>query len=96
MVNVIGTVLEVTGLTVSDQNTETMLPWTPDQAPLTSPLVIEGADHKYRQRSFYIWAVLSTQAPTSCQTSNDGSDSHGHVAVDQSWSFTIWMLLPSL
>ena len=29
-----------------------------------------------RQRSFCIRAVFSTQAPTLCQRSNDGSDSH--------------------
>ena len=49
-----------------------------------------------RQRSFCIWAVLSTQAPISCQRSNGGSDSHGHATVDSSGSYTIWRLPRSL
>ena len=36
-------VFEAAGLTVSENNTDTMLLRTPDQAPRTSPLVIEAA-----------------------------------------------------
>ena len=45
---VIVTVFEAAGLTVSEK-TETMLLRTPDQAPCTSPLVIETAGQRYRQ-----------------------------------------------
>ena len=48
--------------------------------PEISPLVIAAAGHRDdRQRSFSIWAVLSTQAPTLCQRLKDGFDSHGHA-----------------
>ena len=43
MMTVIVTVFEAAGLTVSENNTDTMLLRTPDQAPRTSPLVIEAA-----------------------------------------------------
>ena len=46
---VIVTVFEAAGLTVSENNTDTMLLRTPDQAPLTSPLIIEAAVQNYRQ-----------------------------------------------
>ena len=42
-------VIEAAGLTVSDRKTEIMLLRTPDQAPLTSPLIIEAAVQNYRQ-----------------------------------------------
>ena len=48
MTTVIVTDFEAAGLTVSDK-TETMLLRTPDQAPCTSPLVIEAAGQRYRQ-----------------------------------------------
>ena len=68
MRTVIVTVFEAAALTVSEKKTETMLPRTPDQAPgphrSPSRQQARGVD---RQRSFYIWAVLSTQAPTLCQ-----------------------------
>ena len=65
MMTVIVTVFEAAGLTVSEK-TMTMLLRTPDQAPCTSPLVIEAAGQRHRQTTpFCIWAVLSTQAPIS-------------------------------
>ena len=49
MMTVIVTAFEAAGLTVSQKKTETMLLQTPDQAPCTSPLVIEAAGQRYRQ-----------------------------------------------
>ena len=49
-----------------------------------------------RQRSFCIWVVLSTQAPTLCQKPKGGSDSHGYATVDSSGNCTIWRLPRSL
>ena len=49
MMTVIVTVFEAAGLTVSEKKTETMLLRTPNQAPQTSPLVIEAAGQRYRQ-----------------------------------------------
>ena len=46
IMTVIVTVFEAVGLTVSEIKTETMLPRTPDQAPRTSPLVIEAAGQR--------------------------------------------------
>ena len=46
---VIVTVFEAAGLKVSDKKTETMLLRTPEQAPGTSPLVINAAGQRYRQ-----------------------------------------------
>ena len=96
MMTVIVTVFEAAGLTVSEKS-ETMLLRIPDQAPCTSPLVTRqqarGID---RQRSFGIWAVLSTQAPIVCQTSYGVSDSHGHATIDSSGNNTIWRLSRSL
>ena len=59
MMTVIVTVFEAAGLTVSEK-TETMLLRTPDEAPCTSPLVIEAAGQRYRQTTqfFFIWAVI--------------------------------------
>ena len=83
MMTVIVTVFEAADLTVSEKKIETMLLRTPDQALCTSPLVIEAAGQSYRQTmQFFIWAVLSTQAPIFCQRTNVGSDSHGHGTVD--------------
>ena len=96
MMTVIVTVFEAASLTVSE-NTETMLLRTSDQAPCTSPLVIEAAGQRHRQTTpFCIWAVLSTQAPILCQISNGGSDSHGHATVNSSGNCTIWRLPRSL
>ena len=44
---VVVTVFEAAGLTVTEK-TETMPLRTPDQAPRTSPLVIEAAGQRYR------------------------------------------------
>ena len=54
MMTVIVTVFEAAGLTVSEKNTETMLLPTPDQAPRTSPLVIEAAGQRYRQTTEFL------------------------------------------
>ena len=43
MIIIIVTVFGAAGLTVSEIETETMLLRTPNQAPCTSPLVIEAA-----------------------------------------------------
>ena len=43
VMTVIVTVFEAAGLTASEKKTETMLLQIPDQAPCTSPLVIEAA-----------------------------------------------------
>ena len=51
---VIVTVFEAAGLTVSEK-TETMLLRTPDQAPCTSPLVIEAAGQRYRQTTQFLY-----------------------------------------
>ena len=48
MMTVIVKVFEEAGLTVSEQKTETMILRTPDQAPCTSPLVIEAAGQRGR------------------------------------------------
>ena len=56
---VIVTVFEVAGLTVSEK-TETMLLRTPDQAPCTSPLVIEAAGQRCRQttKCLYLGGII--------------------------------------
>ena len=54
MMTVIVTVFEAEGLTVSEKKTETMLLRTPDQAPRTSPLVIEAAGQRYRQTTQFL------------------------------------------
>ena len=51
MMIVIVTVFKAAGLTVSEKKTEIMLLRTPDQAPCTSPLVIEAAGQRYRQKT---------------------------------------------
>ena len=97
LMTVIVTVFEAAGLTVL-KTTETILVRTPDQAPLTSPLVIEAADQKCRQAmQFSIWAVLSTQAPSQCPRLNAGSDSHGHATKRLKRElYEIWRLPRSL
>ena len=54
MMTVIVTVFEAACLTVSEK-TETMLLRTPDQAPCTSPLVIEAAGQRYRQATQFLY-----------------------------------------
>ena len=54
MMTVIVTVFEAAGLTVSEK-TETMLLRTPDQAPCTTPLVIEAAGQRYRQITHFLY-----------------------------------------
>ena len=55
MMTVIVTDFEAAGPTVSEKRTETMLLRTPDQAPRTSPLVIEAAGQKYRQTTPFLY-----------------------------------------
>ena len=55
MMTVIVTVFEVAGLTISEKKTETMLLRTPNQAPRTSPLVIEAAGQRYRQTMQFLY-----------------------------------------
>ena len=86
MMTVIVTVLEAAGLTVSDKKTETMLLLrTPDQAPYTSPpssrQQARGTDG---QRSFCIWAVLSTQAPIYAKNQTAGPTRMGMLQSIQS------------
>ena len=83
MMTVIFTVSDAAGLTVFDKKTETMLLRTPDQAPCTSPLVIEAAGQRYTQTSqfLYLGGLIDASADI-CQRSNGGSDSHGHATVD--------------
>ena len=83
MMTVIFTVFDAAGLTVFDKKTETMLLRTPDQAPCTSPLVIEAAGQRYTQTSqfLYLGGLIDASADI-CQRSNGGSDSHGHATVD--------------
>ena len=77
---VIVAVFETAGLTVSEKKTETMLLWTRNQAPRTSPLVIEAIGQRYRQATQFLYlGGLVMPAPKLCQISNDGFDSHGHA-----------------
>ena len=52
---VIVTVFEAAGLTVSEKKTDTMLLRTPDQAPCTSPLVVEAAGQRYTQTAQFLY-----------------------------------------
>jgi len=64
MMTVIVTVFEAAGLTVSEKKTEIMLLRTPNQAPQTSPLVIEAAGQRYRQTTqfFYLGGLVVASA----------------------------------
>ena len=53
MMTVIVTVFEAAGLTVSEKS-KTMLLRTPDQAPCTSPLVIEAAGQRYTDNAVFV------------------------------------------
>ena len=55
IVTVIAAVFEEAVLTVSEKKTETMLLRTPDQAPRTSPLVIEAAGQRNRQETRFLY-----------------------------------------
>ena len=55
MMTVIVTVFEAAGLAVSEKKTEAMLLRTQNQAPQTSPLVIEAAGQKYRQTMQFLY-----------------------------------------
>ena len=62
MMTVIVTVFEAAGLTASEKKTETMLLRAPDQAPCTSPLVIEAAGQRYRQTTLYLGGLIDASA----------------------------------
>ena len=64
MMTVIVTVFEAAGLTVSEKKIETMLLRTPDNAPCSSPLVIEAAGQKYRQTTqfWYLGGLIDASA----------------------------------
>ena len=53
MMTVIVPVFEAAGLTVSEKS-KTMLLRTPDQAPCTSPLVIEAAGQRYTDNAVFV------------------------------------------
>ena len=55
MMTVIVNVFEAAGLTVSEKNTETMPLRTPNQTPLTSPLVIEAAGQRHKQTVHFLY-----------------------------------------
>ena len=55
MMAVIVIVFEAAGLTVSEKKTETVLLRTSDQAPSTSPLVIEAAGQRYRPTTQFLY-----------------------------------------
>ena len=64
MMNIIVTVFEAACLTVSENKTETILLWAPDQALQTSPLVVEAAGQRYKQATqlIYLGGPLNTSA----------------------------------
>ena len=66
MMTVIVTVFKAAGLTVSGKKTETMLLRTPDQAPRTSPLVIEAAGQRYRQATQFLYLRRSCRRKRRC------------------------------
>ena len=61
---VIVTVFKAAGPKVSDKKAETMLLRTPDQAPCTSPLVIDAAGQRYRQTTqlLYLGGLIDANA----------------------------------
>ena len=61
---IIVTVFEAAGLTVFEKKTETMLLRAADQAPQTSPLVIEAAGPRYGQATqcIYVGGLFNTSA----------------------------------
>ena len=64
---VIVTIFETAGLTASEKKTETMLLRTPDEAPCTSPLVIEAAGQRYGQKTQFLYLgglIDKTAGPT--------------------------------
>ena len=83
MKTLIVAVFEAAGLTVSGTKTETILLRTPNQAPETSPLIIEAAGQRYRQTMWllYLGGLVVASANIMSQRSHDGSDSHGHATI---------------
>ena len=55
MMTVIVTIFEAAGLTVSEKKTGIMLLRIPDQAPRTSPPVIEAVGQRYRQATQFLY-----------------------------------------
>ena len=64
MMTVIVTVFKAEGPTVSEKKTDSMLLRTPNQAPCTSPLVIEAAGQRYRQTTqlWYLGGLIDASA----------------------------------
>ena len=80
MMTVFVTVFEAAGLTVSKRKRRQCC--TLNQVLPTSPLVVEAAGQRYTQTLQFLYlGGLSTQTPTSCQRSKDGSDSRGHATI---------------
>ena len=103
MTNVIVTVFEAAGPTVSEKKTETMpLRKKTDKMPLrplnqvlpTSPLVVEAAGQRYMQtmQFLYLGGLIDANADIICQISNSGSDSREHITNVSSASCTIWRM----
>ena len=68
MMTVSVTVFEAAGLTVSEKKTETMLLRTPDQAPCTSPLVIEGQRCRQTTQFLYLDGLIDASADIMPET----------------------------
>ena len=98
MTTVIVTVFKAAGLTVSEKKTETMLPRTPDQAPQTSPLVIEAAGQRYRQAAQFVSGrSCQRKRPHYARDKTTGPTRMGMLqTVQSSGSYTIWRLPCSL
>ena len=97
MMTVIVTVFKAEGPTVSEKKTDSMLLRTPNQAPCTSPLVIEAAGQRYRQTTqrLYRGGLMDASADIMPEIKRR-VHLDGHATVDSSGSCTIWRLLRSL
>ena len=85
---VIVTIFEETVLTVSENKTETMLLRTQPGAPDLTARRRSSGPEVYADDA----VSVRGQTPTSCQRSNDGSDSRGHSTTVSSASCTIWRM----
>ena len=94
MMTVIVTVFEAAGLRVSENKTETMLLLrTPDQAPQTSPLLIEAAGQRYRQTTPFLHLGGPVDANVDITSDIKRRARHAWACyVDSSGSCTIWRL----
>ena len=90
VISLIVTVFEVAGLTVSENNKETMLLRTPDQTSLAPPLVIKAAGKRYRQTTQFLRpGGIIHESVTSRSKSNDGPVSYGHASKGSARSCNI-------